>query len=131
MDYDYLFIAVGMFVPGVVLFKRELLVEAGPSGTVFAISLALFIIGVGFHFTDVGRHSSSGALLAPLMSLGLYRLLCSLFVTYAKHEPRDTYMDWTPGMAADRLFNIVYFTAAFVLTMLSAIGMEELAKRGW
>ena len=131
MDYDLLFIAVGMLVPVVVLFKRELLMKAGASGTIFAISLALFIIGLAFHFTDVGRHSASGALLTPLMSFGLYRLFRTWFMAYAKHEPRDTYMDWTPGMAVDRVFNIVYFTAAFMLTALNAIGMEGLAKRGW
>lgn len=131
MDYDYLFVAVGMFVPGVVLFKRELLVKVGPSGSIFAVSLALFILGIAFHFTDVGRHSLSGALLSPLMCFGLYKFLRNRFVAYAKHEPRDTYMDWTPGMAADRVFNIVYFSAAFLLTMFTATGMEELGKRGW
>jgi hypothetical protein len=65
------------------------------------------------------------------MSYGLYRLLRRVFVGYVLHEPRDTYMDWTPGLAADRVFNVLYFVAAFLLTMLSAVGMEELRKGDW
>ena len=131
MNSDYLFIPIGLFIPAVVLFKRELLIEKPTVLILTVVSAVLFILGLALHFTDVGRFSSSGALLTPLMSLGFYRLSRRIFVKHIRHEPRDTYMNWSPGMAADRLFNIVFFMGCWLLAMLNAIGMEELAKRGW
>ena len=131
MDSTYILIVVGTFVPVVALFKRELLVETRSSGFILAISLVSLIFGIGVLFCCGGRFPAVGALIAPLPSFGLYRLLRHLFVACTKREPRDTWNDWSPGMAADRLFNIVYFTAAFILPMLFTVGVKELARRGW
>ena len=131
MDINFLLIIVGLFVPGVVLFKRELLLERRPFLIVLAASVLLFIAGLMFHFTGAARHSASGALLAPLISLGFYCFSRRIFVKLVMHEPKDTADDWTPGKVEDRLFNIVYFTASFLLAALLASGMQELAKRGW
>ena len=123
---------MGLFVALVALFKRELLVENPAFTNIFLISLFLFVLGIVLHFTDVGRSSTSaGALLAPLMSLGLYRLMRRIFIARFNHEPKDTHMDWTPGLAADRVFNIVFFIACWLIVMFSVIIMEELTKRGW
>jgi hypothetical protein len=128
---DYLLFFSGLFVTCIALFKRELLVNRQSFQIILVFSLASFILAIALHFTEPGRRSSSGALLTPLISLGLYRFGRSIFVRRFNHEPRDTYMDWSPGMAADRVFNIVYFVVSFWLAMLTAIGMEELGNRGW
>src|SRR4030095_1875440 len=128
---DYLLFFSGSFVTCIALFKRDLLVNRQSFQIILALSMASFILAIVLHFTEPGRRSSSGALLTPLMSLGLYRFGRSIFVRRFKHEPRDTYMDWSPGMAADRVFNIVYFVGSFWLAMITAIGMEALAQRGW
>jgi hypothetical protein len=54
-----------------------------------------------------------------------------MFVARFKREPRDTWLDWSEGTGADRLFNIVYFGSVVWLWMLVTVGMWELAKRGW
>jgi hypothetical protein len=128
---DYLYFIIGFFVAGIALFKRELLVQKHTSAIILAISVALFVLGIALHFTDWGRQAPSGALLTPLMSLALYRFCRTLFLKRLDHEPIDTYMDWSPGMAADRLFNIVFFVLSAWLVMFNAIGMRELVKRGW
>lgn len=71
------------------------------------------------------------ALLAPLLSLGLYRICQRLFLSRVRHEPKDTYLNWAPGLAADRLFNIIYFGSAIWIELLAMGGMMELAKAGW
>jgi uncharacterized membrane protein len=131
MDYEYLYFIIGYFVAGIALFRRELLVQKETSAIILALSVALFLIGIALHFTDWGRRGPSGALLTPLMSLAIYRSCRRVFLARLKREPRDTYMDWSPGMAADRLFNIVFFVLSGWLVMFNAIGMRELVKRGW
>jgi hypothetical protein len=128
---DYIYTFVGMSVAFVALYKRELLLEKESFKLLLSISIILFLVGLVLHFIERGKYSASGALLSPLMSLGLYRLCRRLFLKSLGREPKDTFMDWTPGMAEDRFFNVVYFTVALVLTMLIASVMGKLAEAGW
>jgi hypothetical protein len=68
------------------------------------------------------------ALLAKERSL---RLIRRVFLHKTKHEPRDTYLNWSSGLAADRVFNIVFFGGSFLIFMLTTIGMIKLSKAGW
>ena len=128
---DYLYIFLGLFVQIIAFVKRELLVQKESFRIILVISIVLFCGGLALHFTEAGRNSPSGALLAPLISLGLYHLCRKVFLGRFRHEPRDTYLNWEGGLAADRLFNIVYFVASQLLVVLAAIGMVELSKAGW
>jgi hypothetical protein len=129
MDLVYVFL--GAMPVLVFLGKRELLIKGESFRLILAISLALFCAGLTLHFTDVGRYSTSGALLAPLTTLGLFRLLRKVFVKLRKREPRETFLESEPGLGPDMLFNFVYFVFSFALLMLLAVGMERLAKAGW
>lgn len=128
---DYIYIPIGMFVSILVLWKRELLVERTSFRLILGVSMILFITGVVLHWTDADRESSSGALLTPLVSLGLYRLLHRVFLHRFRRDPRDTYLDWTSGMAVDRLFNIAYFSLSFLICMMLTIGSIKLARAGF
>jgi len=112
------------------VFKRELLIRDDSFRLILAVSLVLFLVGIVLHFTDAGRRSFCGSLLSPLPSLGLFRLSRRLFLKRFEKEARDTYLIWDAGMAADRIFNIAYFSLAGLLLMLTTIGMLELAKAG-
>ena len=128
---DYLYFIIGYFVAGIALFKRKLLVHKHTSNIILAISVVLFVLGIGLHFTEWGRQAPVGSLLTPLMSLALWRFCRAVFLTRLKREPKDTAMDWSPGMAADRLFNIVFFVLSAWLVIFNTWGMKELVKRGW
>ncbi len=130
-DFDLIYFFSGCFVAFIFILKRELLVDEDSYRLVLWVSVALFAIGLVLHFTEAGRSSASGALLAPLFSLGLFRLCRRVFIRYFKREPKDTFFNWESGLAADRFFNIVYGTLSMLMTMLITIGMEELAKLGW
>jgi hypothetical protein len=128
---DTLFIPVGGFVFVIALFKRELLVERESFRLISGVSALLFVAGLALHFSAAWRDSDCGALLVPLIALGFYRLCRKIFLRLFEREPRDTYLDWSPGMGADRLFNIVYFVFGWFLWMSVTILMLELAKHGW
>jgi hypothetical protein len=102
------------------IFKRELLIETESFRIILGISVVLFLVGLFLHFTAPGRHFGSGALLCPLLSLGLYRLCRRVFIRQYNREPRDTWFDWSEGMGADRIFNILYFGSVGWLLMLLA-----------
>ena len=129
MDYAYVF--AGMFVSGVALFKRESLVQKSSFRIILAISAALFVAGFVIHSIGTDPGSACGALITPLLSLGLYRFCRRLFLWWVGHEPKDTYLNWAPGLGADRIFNIVYFGSVVWILLLTAGGMMELAKAGW
>jgi len=113
------------------IFKRELLIREESFRLILGLSVILFLVGILLHFTKVGRDSPCGALLSPLVSLGLFRLCRKIFLGRFKREAKDTYLIWDAGLAADRIFNIAYFSLAGLLLMLTTIGMLELAKAGF
>ena len=107
----YIVFATGGFVWVIALFKRELLARRRSFRIILGLSIVLFSVGVMLHLKEA-RYPASGALLAPLVSLGLYRLCRAIFIRHFKREPRDTWLNWAEGMSDDRLFNIVYFVLA-------------------
>lgn len=128
---DAFYFSIGGFVWVIALFKRELLVEKEGFRIILGVSITLFLAGLILHFTVAGQQSGAGALLAPLLSLGMFRLCRRLFLKRFNREPRDTWLNWSEGMGADRVFNIVYFVSTLWLLMFTTIGMMELAKVGW
>jgi hypothetical protein len=127
----YFYILIGLSVTILAFFRRDLLTKKESFTVILAISIMLSAIGLLLHFTEAGRIAPSGALLAPLMSLGLYRILRKIFLLRFHREPRDTYLDWTPGLAGDRVFNILYFAGSAWLLLSAMIGMRVLSKAGW
>src|SRR6267142_132885 len=125
---DYIYVPIGMFVVFIALFKRELLVQRESFIGMLLLSILLFLAGVFLHFTESDKDSSSGALLTPLLSLCLYRCSRRFFLRQCKHEPQDTYLNWSAGLAADRVFNIVFFGGSFLLLLFSTIGLIKLAR---
>ena len=123
-----------MFAGGLAIWTliiRPELLRGGKVGRVLlAVSVVLFLVGITLHFTSTARDSASGALLSPLPSIGLFRICRNVFLKLFGREPRDTYLNWQPGLGPDRVFNIVYFSLAFLLLMLGTIGMMKLAKIG-
>jgi hypothetical protein len=131
MEMDYIYIPLGMLIPVIALFKRELLVQRESFMIILLVTIILFVAGLGLHFAVGDKDSSCGALLAPLFSLCLYRCCRRLFLRQCEHEPRDTYLNWETGLAADRIFNIVFFGGSFLLFVLTTLGMIKLARTGW
>ncbi len=118
---ETLLFAIGGLVFAIGIFKRELLVERDSFRIILGISVALFLAGLLLNFMAARQYPTSGALLCPLLSLGLYRFCRRVFVRRYKREPRDTWMDWRDGMGADRIFNILYFVAVSWLWILITI----------
>jgi hypothetical protein len=131
MVMNILYIFAGLFVFAIAVFKRDLLIHRDSVRVVLAVSIVLFFASLALHFTTAGRHSNSGALLGPLISLGWYRLCRRAFLRHFKREPRDTLFDWNPELRSDRCFNVVFFASTPLLVMLLAIGMLKLARAGW
>jgi hypothetical protein len=109
----------------------EILIKDSTFRFLLAISSVLFVIGVIFHYAPAGRQSTCGALLAPLPSLGLFRVCRKLFARWTGRDPKDTFLRWDRGLGPDQLFNVIYFILAFLLLVLTTIGMIELRKHGW
>lgn len=129
MDFFYFFI--GGFVIFIFIVRRELLIDRTSQVIILGVSVAFFIAGLVLHFTPTARQSISGALLAPLLTLGWFRLCRRLFVALLGREPKNTFLKSGPGLAPDMLFNLLYgVTSAFFL-MFFSVGMEKLAKAGW
>lgn len=63
--------------------------------------------------------------------LGFYLLLRKIFLRIVSHEPQDTYLNWSPGHADDRLFNILYFGSSVFIELVTIGTFMELAKKGW
>ena len=117
---DPLLFSVGGLVFAVGIFRRELLIEEFSFIIILAISSVLFVTGLIVHFIAPEKYPGIGAFLCPLLSLALYRLARRIFKQRFLREPRDTWLDWSEGMAADRLFNIAYFSVAGLIWIATA-----------
>lgn len=70
----------------------------------------------------------AGGLMGPLVAAGLFWAMLKFFRRRYKRDPKDTYLNWKPGMAPDRLFNIIYFTFAFVSAVVVPAAIHASAK---
>ena len=93
---------------------------------IFGALLALFVTAILLPiFNFMGdKLVLFPSLMNPLVSLGLFLLMRKLFVHWKHREPVDTFFDWRPGLAADRLFNILYFTLGTFLLILFLIAAD-------
>jgi hypothetical protein len=128
---DALILLVGLWINGLFLFRREWLMEEEKYQLILRIAGIGFLVGLALHLLDGMRFYTSGALLAPLLALGLFRLFRRIFIMRFGREPRDTHISAGPGMAADSFFNILYACSCMLILFLTTVGMYELTKSGW
>jgi hypothetical protein len=127
---DAMLFLVGGLVIGIAHFKMELLIRGESFKVILGISVVLFLACPALILAGVCRSLPCGALLSPLISLGLFRLCRKIFLSRVKREPVDTFLDWRAGLAADRIFNVVFFVSASWLWILTALAAKLLAKLG-
>jgi hypothetical protein len=130
MNLDLLIYLVGGFVLGVFIIKRELLTRRDSFRLILGASVLMFLAGLTLHFTAPEWAPACGALLAPLPSLGLFRLLHHYFLKRYKREPVDTWLNWSTGDGADRLFNVAYGVLAAWIWIFTAVIMDTLTGTG-
>lgn len=123
---DIIWLAVAGFVLAIAFFDRWLLIERRSRKVIFGVSLALFVAAIFLPLFIFMRDKPIlfPSLMNPLVSLSLFLLMRKLFVHWKHREPIDTFFDWRPGLAADRWFNIVYFTLGTFLLILLLIGAD-------
>jgi hypothetical protein len=128
---DALFLIIAFWIYGPFLFRRDWLVEEDSYKLVRGISVIAFLAGLALLFLDRARFSGTGVLCAPLLTLLMFRLCRKIFLRMFKREPKDTFMNWKAGLAADRLFNIAYFTLTTFVLIFSVVIENELDNIGW
>jgi hypothetical protein len=92
--------------------------------TVFFCWLALFVGSVSLTIVMRRAPALFPSLMNPLVSLGLFKLMRKLFVQLKHREPIDTFFDGSSGLAADRWFNILYFTLGVFLLLLLCMAAD-------
>jgi hypothetical protein len=107
MDLGY--IIAGLFVNLIFLFRIDWLIRRESFHIVLGLSIILFIIGIALHHMGVSQHSASEALLIPLVSIVIFRLLRKGFVMRMNREPKDTAYNWQSGLLWDRIFAFLYW----------------------
>jgi hypothetical protein len=115
---DIVWFATAYSVLIVTFFRRQLLIERESRKIIFAISLALFMAAVVASLFMCSTPTLFPSLMNPLVSLGLFLLMRKMFFRWKHREPIDTSLDWRSGLAADRLFNVLYFTLGTFLMFL-------------
>lgn len=117
-------LAIAGLILAIAFFSRELLIERKSRKIIFGVSLALFVAAIFLSVFMRSPLTLFPSLMNPMLSLGLFLLMRQLFVRWKHREPIDTFFDWRQGLAADRWFNIVYFTLGTFLLILLWIGAD-------
>jgi hypothetical protein len=132
MHYDrsLIYIFLGLFVIGVFTFKPDLLIREKTFKIVLLFCVAEFLLGIVLHFTSQA-HSAAGALLAPLPTLGFFRLCLNQFLKLVHREPVDVAYNWSPGLFEDRVFAFIFLFGALCIFGGTTFGVEKLANAGW
>jgi len=85
------------------------------------ISSVVAIVGIILTVFYLGKHNMFIALIVPLYSISIYRPLSLYFVKKTNKQPKDTAMDWRPGLFPDRLFNISYILVSTVIPIFGLL----------
>lgn len=125
-----LVILVGGLVIGIAHLKMDLLIRKDSYRIILGVSVVLFLLCPVLILTGTFRHPVCGALLSPLMSLGLFRVGRRVFLAHVGREPIDTFFNWREGPTADRIFNIVYFVLATWLWLFTPLAAKQLVNLG-
>jgi len=123
-------LVLGAFVLSIAWFRMDLLINAKSFLIILSISTILFLIGVALYFL-YGYSYLIGALLCPLLTVALFHFLRKVFLRLVGREPRDTLLDWTPGIAADRFFNVLYFMLGTLILIFVPILVRRLTSLGF
>lgn len=115
-------LATAGLVLAIVLFHRELLIERTSRKIIVGVSVVLFVVAVFLSIFLRSTPTLFPSLMNLLVSLVLYLFLRNLFARWKNRDPIDTFFDWRSGLAADRWFNILYFTLGVLLLFLLYIG---------
>jgi len=96
-DKNLVYIFLGLTVVGIFTFKPDVLVRETTFKIVALLCAVEFLVGIALHFTPQA-HSAAGALLAPLPTLGYFRLCLKQFQKFVHREPVDVAYNWSPGL---------------------------------
>jgi len=129
-DKNLIYIVLGLTVIFIFTFKPELLIGERTFKIVAVVCAAEFLAGVVLHFT-AEAHSASGGLLAPLPTLGYFRVCLMWFRKLVHREPVDVAYNWSSGLFLDRVFAFVFLGGAFPIVFAAIFGVEKLANAGW
>ena len=121
---DIIWLATAGLVLAIVFFYRELLIERRSRKIIAGVSVVLFVVAVFLSIFLRNTPTLFPSLMNPLVSLVLFLFMRNLFVRWEKREPTDTFFDWRSGLAADRWFNILYFSLGVFLLFLLYIGAD-------
>jgi len=121
---------VGALVLTIAWFRMDLLIRARSFAIILGISISLGGLGIALHIIQRDSYLS-GALLCPLLTLALFRTCRRLFMKIVKREPKDTLLDWSPGLGRDQLFNVLYFILGSLILVFFPVIIHRLTKAGW
>ena len=125
-----IYVFVGALVLTIAWFRMDLLIRARSFAIILGISISLGVLGIALHIIQRDSYLS-GALLCPLLTLALFRTCRRLFMKIVKREPRDTLLDWSPGLGRDQLFNVLYFILGSLILVFFPVIIHRLTKAGW
>jgi hypothetical protein len=124
--YVWVVIACAMCVPGLSQFRlhKTLLLEGVPARIVQWILLSIAAFGIAnaaaCHF-DREAIGLAVALASPALHLLLFRVAFRWFVKKVGREPVDVTYNWTPGLAPDRAFAILFLLVCIFGTTIGAL----------
>ena len=130
LDASIIYIFLGLLVIFIFTFKPDVLIREKTFKIVLLFCAAEFLVGIVLHFTPQA-HSAAGALLAPLPTLGYFRLCLKQFLRLLHREPVDVAYNWSPGLFEDRVFAFIFLFGAFGIFGAATFGVEKLSNAGW
>jgi len=129
-DKNLIYIFLGLTVIGIFTFKPDLLIGEKTFKIVAVVCAVEFLAGVVLHFTPEA-HSASGGLLAPLPTLGYFRVCLVQFRKLMHREPVDVAYNWSSGLFMDRVFAFVFLGGAIPILFGAMFVLEKLTNAGW
>lgn len=122
LTIDNIVIAFIMGIPLILfLFLRRYLNDKKSFKFILIITILIGIVGLTLTALKVHNDGIFILLIAPIFSVLLYRVMYNFFVKKLDREPQDTFMDFSDGNYADRLFNIAFFPFGLILPIVLAI----------
>jgi hypothetical protein len=134
-DWHIWIVVVGaMLVPTIygLRLHKLLLLDGRPALFTRYLFVASAVVGVATALMQRDRPSMALAvpLLSPLVQSVAFRKVFRWFVRTFGHEPADVHANWSPGLAPDRAFAILFFLISVFGTAVAWGAIMGIGKAG-
>jgi len=115
---DLIFVAIGISIHVVFLFKREMLFDRRSFSLLLAVSVIIFALSYMLHKWNLGQPKTIILLKIPMLTLLIFFLMKTFYFKIFRKNPRDTFWSMDIELMRDGIFNALFWIIGLLVPII-------------